>query len=379
MAAVQLKFLQIYRARTGPVAYYRRGGVKHRLVDVAGRPVDPTDGAALAAAWQRAHDSFARGTTEAAAAAAAGAVTPRSMADLIARYRNSVDFRRLRLATQRDYEKALKPLAGNHGRLLVESLRPHNVRQVRDRYATRQVPDPSEPDKFRTVDNARQANRMVTVLSILMSFARATLGWRSDNPAANPRRLKTDSEGFRTWTPANFETFMRCAVVEEPLKRAAALGWYTGQRKADCLIMTRSARDGGWLAVVPEKTRRSTGARRMVAEHPELTRILDAAPVSDAVTLLTRADGRPWRIDHFNHRFAAAVAAAGLSPLSFHGLRKGFMAWAAELGATDAELDAVVPHNDPRTRARYRAAADQKGLARVLMLRLALKPKKETS
>lgn len=374
MASVQLKFLQIYRARTGDVAYYRRAGVKHRLVDAAGRPVDPADGAGLAAAWQRAHDSFQNAASSAAVAAAAGSVTPRSMADLIARYRSSVDFAGLRPATQRDYEKALKPLAANHGRLLVESLRPHNVRQVRDRYATRQVPDASDPGKFRAVDNARQANRMVTVLSILMSFARATLGWRSDNPAANPRRLKSNSEGFRTWRQKDFETFMACEAIEESLKRAAALGWYTGQRKADCLIMTRGARDGGWLAVVPEKTRRSSGARRMVAEHPELTRILDAAPASDAVTLLTRADGRPWRIDHFNHRFAAAVAAAGLDKLSFHGLRKGFMAWAAERGATDAELDAVVPHNDPRTRARYRAAADQKGLARGLMVRLATKP-----
>ena len=93
-----------------------------------------------------------------------------------------------------------------------------------------------------------------------------------------------------------------------------------------------------------------------------------------AVTLLTRGDGRPWRIAHFNHRLAAAVAEAGLTGLSFHGLRKGFMAWAAERGATDAELDAIVPHTDPRVRARYRAAADQKGLARGLIARLTPKP-----
>lgn len=374
MASVQLKFLQIYRARTGDVAYYRRAGVKHRLVDAAGRPVDPADGAGLAAAWQRAHDSFERGGAAAAAAAAAGGVAPRSMADLIARYRNSVDFARLRPATQRDYEKALKPLEKQHGHLSSITLQPHHVRKLRDHYATRIVPDPSKPGATQTVGNVRQANRLVAVLSILMNHARGSLGWRPDNPAERPRRLPTEGEGFRTWRQKDFETFMACEAIEEPLKRAAALGWYTGQRKADCLIMTRSARDGGWLAVVPEKTRRSSGARRMVAEHPELTRILDAAPASDAVTLLTRADGRPWRIDHFNHRFAAAVAAAGLNKLSFHGLRKGFMAWAAERGATDAELDAVVPHNDPRTRARYRAAADQKGLARGLMVRLATKP-----
>jgi hypothetical protein len=35
----------------------------------------------------------------------------------------------------------------------------------------------------------------------------------------------------------------------------------------------------------------------VIPEHPGLTRWLDAAPASDAVTLLTRSDGRPWKAD----------------------------------------------------------------------------------
>jgi hypothetical protein len=46
------------------------------------------------------------------------------------------------------------------------------------------------------------------------------------------------------------------------------------------------------------------------------------------------------------------------------------MAWATERGATDAELDAVVPHEDPRVRAGYRADADQRLLAARLIGRL---------
>jgi hypothetical protein len=65
--------------------------------------------------------------------------------------------------------------------------------------------------------------------------------------------------------------------------------------------------------------------------------------------------------------FAAAVAGAGPAGLSFHGLREGFMVWAAESGATDAQLDAIVPRSDPRVRA---LAADQKALARGVMGKL---------
>ena len=81
------------------------------------------------------------------------------------------------------------------------------------------------------------------------------------------------------------------------------------------------------------------------------------------MTLLTRPDGRPWKVDHFNHAFAAAAKAAGLAGLSFHGLRKAMMVNLAEGEATDAEMDAIVPHSDPRVRQRYRASADQKKLA----------------
>lgn len=299
------------------------------------------------------------------------------MADLVAQYRASEEFTRHKPATKRDYEKALTPLERDFAKAPVASLRPYMVTQIRDRYATRTENDPDNPGQTRTVDNAHQANRIITVLSILMSFARSTLGWIDENPALRPKRLTRQSEGFKAWTRAEFDQLMMSDQVSEPIKRAAALGWYTGQRKQDCLTMTRSARSGGWIEIVPAKTIDSSRARRHVPEHPDLTAALDGAPESDAVTLLTRADGQPWKIDHFNHAFAAAVKAAGLQTgRSFHGLRKGVMIEMVEAGATDAELDAVVPHADPRVRANYRRQANQKRLAVVAIGRVGKGPRK---
>lgn len=374
MAVLNLPYLHVYRARGRLLAYYRRGDTRIRLTAPGGARLDCTDTAAVTRAWQARHDAWEDAERAAKVAADARAVRPQSIRDLIARYRASVEFSRLRPATRRDYEKGLAPLDADYGNLPAVGVRPHHVTRIRDRYATRTGADGA------TVDNVRQANRVVTVLSILMSFARGTLGWIADNPALRPRRLQGASKGYTAWTRAQFDQFMGSGAVPEPLRRAAALGWYTGQRKADCLSMTRSARAGGMLEIIPGKTARSSRARRHIPEHPSLTEILDAAPQSDSVTLLTRADGQPWKVDHFNHAFAAAVKAAGLpAGLSFHGIRKGLMTELAEAGASDAELDAVVPHSDPRVRASYRASADQRRLAKRAIGRIGGGPDQEQS
>jgi hypothetical protein len=98
-----------------------------------------------------------------------------------------------------------------------------------------------------------------------------------------------------------------------------------------------------------------------------LTAILDAAPATDSVTLLTRSDGQPWKENHFNHAFAKWCAPG----LSFHGLRKGMSAALADAGASDAEIDSVAYHAAGGGMTRhYRAGADQARLARLAIGRL---------
>jgi hypothetical protein len=47
--------------------------------------------------------------------------------------------------------------------------------------------------------------------------------------------------------------FMVCAAIGEPLHRATALGYYTVQRKQDCLSVTKAARSGGEIEFQPMK------------------------------------------------------------------------------------------------------------------------------
>lgn len=354
MGAISLPYVRCQRSKGRPYYYYRRNGRDVRLPD----PTDP----GFLPTYQTVH---AAAETAAGAVKAAGpaAPAPGSMAALVVAYKGSPEWRELAPATQKDYQKVLEPLRTRFGHLPVATLPREFVFKLRDEYARKSVTD--KDGKQVTLETPRRANRVVAVLRLLLEWG-VNRGWRKDNPALRPGKLRT-GPGYATWTADQFRQFMACEAVGEPIKRAAALAWFTGMRGQDCIAITKAARKDGGIDVIPEKTRNSTGVRVWIPEHPDLTRVLDAAPQSDAVTVLTRPDGKPWRLDHFRHEFGDAVKAAGLDGLSFHGLRYGATAQLAEAGASDAEIEAIVPHADGKMTRKYRAQAAQKTLAKAAM------------
>ena len=103
------------------------------------------------------------------------------------------------------------------------------------------------------------------------------------------------------------------------------LGWFTGMRISDCIAAPRQpARRPDRGDDRQDAVHHSRPA--MVPEHPT-DRILDAAPVTEAVTILTRARWPAVEDRLREHAFAKAVRAAWLpAGPSFHGLRKGITA-----------------------------------------------------
>lgn len=361
MTTVRLDYLWISRRRGKPAAYYRRDGASVRIRAADGSPVVPGDPRFLAAygALHAAHAAAPKRTPDAPAAG--------SLAHLVGEYLASPQWSDLSANSRDEYGRALNELRDKFGKLPVAAIPPTFGPRLLDAYAKDAAGRPTP----------RRANRMVAVARLLFTWG-IRRGHRPDgvNPAARSGRLRT-GPGYAAWTDEAVARFLGHPEVSEPLKRAVALGWHTGQRKQDCIAMTKAARAGGVIDVTPRKTERSTGARLRIPEHPELTAVLDAAPASTAVTILTRDDGRPWKVDHFNHALAEAVKLAGLEGLSFHGLRKGMAVRLAEAGATDAEQDAVVYHapgGGGLTR-HYRRDARQKELAASAIGRLTGKGK----
>jgi hypothetical protein len=76
----------------------------------------------------------------------------------------------------------------------VAGMKRKHVGEVRDDYAMRKVPNPDKAGETMRISMPRYANHVITVLSILLSYAVDRLGRREDNPALRPRRLRVDGD-----------------------------------------------------------------------------------------------------------------------------------------------------------------------------------------
>ena len=365
VAHVTLPYLKTFRVGRQEYAYYRRdrGAYQRRLVDGRGDPVDVRDGAALAAAWQREDDAYKAIEAAAAEARDARAIRAGSIGDLVARYRASPEYAQHKPATRLDYEKGLRPLERDWGSLPVAG--------IRNRYATREVT--AKDGAVSTVPNARQANRVVTTLSILLTFAIDTLGWIETNPALRPKRLKAKTEGYRAWTQAEWQQFHERAP--EAWRFAGLLALLTAQRGQDQVAMAWSDYDGARVHVVQEKGNKLI--KLWVPCHPALKAALDAEREAargrrtSALTILARPDGRPWAsgatdahgVNAYQKAASKAIREAGLSGVVWHGLRATGLTWAAEGGASERALMALAGHSTGAMSQRYTRGAERDRMA----------------
>lgn len=98
--------------------------------------------------------------------------------------------------------------------------------------------------------------------------------------------------------------------------------------------------------------------------------MLDAAPATPGLMLLTRDGGAEWKEDHVNAVFAKAVKKAGLIGLTFHGLRKTASRLMVGAGATNAEIDFILGHVDPKMTLLHRRQANQRTLSKTAIGKL---------
>lgn len=343
MAPVTLRYVQIITSRGRQYGYYRRAGFRFRLPGAPGSQE-------FLAAYQARHAAWATEPAE------RHMLLHGSLGALIALYRASPDWQQLKPSSRRDYEKFLAPLADRYGHCPVATLERHHVRQIRDAYATR---PPAKPDD-EPIPSPRRANKIIGVLSILMSFA-IDQGWRVTNPAARPKRLKTGA-GYRAWTVEELRRFVNTAP---DFALACLLAVATGQRGGDLVRMTWRAYDGSAIEVIQEKT----GTPLWIPCHTSLRAALDRAPRT-AMTILCRADGAPWTALQFQTAASKAIRGAGLRGLVWHGLRHTAATWLAEAGCSEREIMSITGHSSPAMVSRYARHADQKTRATAAIAKL---------
>jgi integrase len=313
-------------------------------------------------------------------------VVPRSLQHLIDVYRSSPEFQQLAASTRADYEKGLRLLEAAFGKLPVGGIAPHFLTRIRDTFARGEPQKPkgavgsasrlgranatslgTDEAPQRGSLTPRRANKVLTVLSILMSHA-VSIGWRKDNPCLQQgKSLKLRVGEWLPWPDEALEQFWQRAPRE--LVVASFVGVFTGLRGQDQIRLRWPDYDGTTLVVTPSKTKDSTRVRLVLPVHPVLKGLLDALPRT-AETILTGPSGKPWVESTFHSAVSAEIRAAGLSGLVWHGLRKTAAGRLAEAGCSDAEIQAITGHSTSKMVEKYRRGAFQKRLAEEAIRKL---------
>jgi integrase len=333
MTRIRLPYIHEYQDRHGRIRrYFRRGRIKIALPGLPGSEE-------FMAAYQDALAQHAAG----APSIGAGRTGEGTIDALAVAYYRSSDYLALGDATRATYRGEIERLRVEHGEKRVSRLERQHVAKI-------------VAEKHRQ-GGPQAANNRLRTLRLLMRCA-AELGWRQDDPTIGVRNVRTSSPGFHSWTEAEIEAFEARWPIGTRARLAFALLLYTAQRRGDVVSMGRQHIRAGAIAVRQHKT----GAELQIPLHPDLARILEAAP-RDHLTYLTTGAGKPFTAAGFGNWFRECCNDAGLPHCSAHGLRKACARRLAEAGCSAHQIAAVTGHKTLKEVERYTRAAEQKRLA----------------
>lgn len=249
------------------------------------------------------------------------------LAEIIRDYMRSSAFQTLKPSTKEGYEIAIRAIEGEFYDMPARKISASGTRtlflQWRDEIA--ETPP-------------RKADLFMSVLQRILAFT-----YDREMIARHPlEKVEKVSNGTRRdviWSDEDIAAFQLSAP--EPLVRALMLALWTGQRQGDLLKLTWSAYDDSSVTLRQSKT----GAHVRMKVAADLKLALDGVKRSDAVTILTNNQGKPWATG-FKSSWRKAVEKAGIKGKTFHDLRGTFVTLAYRNGASIKEISEVSGHSE---------------------------------
>jgi len=239
---------------------------------------------------------------------------------LIYRYKSSTEFAKLRPLTQRDYRRQLDKIQAKFGKLRIAAM---NAPEISDHiYRWRDTMAEASP---------RQADYAISVLAAMLAWC-VRRGLLNHNRAAGVGDVYRANRSEKVWTE---DMEARLLEAASPVMRhAIILAVETGLSQEDLLVLPKSAVQG--RVIVSRRLKNETPVAIPIS--PRLEAMLAEMPATDSITLLNRADGRPWdrKGNGLRSQFREAREAAGVADRTFHDLRGTFvtrrraMGWTAE-------------------------------------------------
>ena len=128
------------------------------------------------------------------------------------------------------------------------------------------------------------------MLRMLLNHA-VEIGWRSDNPTAAIKKMRTGSQGFHTWTEAELAAFFSHHEIGSTAHSAVTLMLYTGCSRVDAVRLGWQNVSGSRIQYRRQKTERFSEVVVDIPIHPDLQKVLDTLPKSQ-MTFLETSSGR---------------------------------------------------------------------------------------
>lgn len=269
---------------------------------------------------------------------------------LVREYRASPEFKDLRSATRRDYERSLDRVEARFGPAPLGAFEDRRIRndiiQWRDEWR-------AQP---------RTADKVLVMLQTLLSWA-VERGFLAINAAHGIKLIHTADRSDMVWEADHWQAFQRTGKDGNPvcpahLMTALKLISMTGLRLGD-VIRLDWEHVGDKVIVLTTKKR---GGRAAIPIFPELRALLDSLKngqphrtgPNPTGTVLRNSRDKAWTESGLGSVFQKAKPAG--FDRTMHDLRGTYVTWLAVKGFTDEEIARVIGWTAKRVaqvRARY--------------------------
>lgn len=216
----------------------------------------------------------------------------------------------------------------------------------------------------RKADFPEAGNSRVKALRRVLAWAvEDEIAGVSSNVAADVKYVKSNGEGWHSWTVEEVHTYEQRHLIGTKARMALDLLLYTGVRRSDVVRLGRQHARGGVLRFRAFKGRNKTPMDMVLPILPVLAASIAAAPTGDLTFIVTEF-GKPFTHGGFGNWFRRRCDEAGLPRnCSAHGLRKAGAARAAENGATSQQLMSIFGWLTLKEAERYTQAANRARMA----------------
>lgn len=270
---------------------------------------------------------------------------PGTLAYLIEQYLGSLKFKNLSDSRKRTIRLELDWLRKEAGKYQFARL---NVRHVEALMSKKSGPT--------------AANTVKKNMSMLFNFASKKLNYTGPNPARYAERMKTNPDGFHTWTEDEVNRFLDRHGPGTKARLVMLLALNTGMARQDLVRVgwqNHKVKDGEPRI---DYRRGKTSVAADMPVLPELAEELRHVPKDRLLFITQDKSAKPYAVESLGNWFRARCKEAGV-PGSLHGLRKAGATRLADAGATEWEVASFLAHSDTTQAAVYTKKANRSALA----------------